>query len=56
MDQSSQLAIPHHITDEKILRISAKNQQLGELQTKISKFFASDLITGSPAYPYLSQS
>ena len=41
---------------EKILRISAKNKQLTELEEKISELFADDLIQNLPSYPYLSQS
>ena len=40
----------------KILKISAKNQQLTELETKIKELFSSDLINNLSPYPYLSQS
>jgi len=43
-------------SQEKILKISAKNRQLNELETKINELFASDLMNNFSPYPYLSQS
>jgi tRNA modification GTPase len=50
------LQLPNYISQEKVLKISAKKQQLSELETKINELFASDLMNNLPSYPYLSQS
>ena len=55
-DKPSQLQVPDYIPSQNVCRISAKNKQLGELETKIQELFATNLLTESPAYPYLSQS
>ena len=55
-DKPNKLQIPSFILPKKILRISAKNQQIGDLEAKINELFASDLIHKLPPYPYLSQS
>lgn len=56
IDKKTNLRIPDYISQEKILKISAKNKQLIELETKINELFASDLINELYPYPYLSQS
>jgi tRNA modification GTPase len=56
IDKENKLQLPNYIFPDKVLKISAKKQQLSELETKISKLFASDLINNLPSYPYLSQS
>jgi len=56
IDKENNLKIPNHISREKILRISAKNKQLSELENKVGELFASDLIDNLSPYPYLSQS
>jgi tRNA modification GTPase len=56
IDKKTNLQIPSYISPEKILKISAKNKQLVELERKISELFASDLINNLSSYPYLSQS
>jgi hypothetical protein len=50
------LTLLSDISSAKICRISAKNRQLSELETKINELFASDLINNLSPYPYLSQS
>ncbi|CAH1756425.1 12384_t:CDS:2 [Entrophospora sp. SA101] len=54
-DKPSELQLPDYISSEKVLRISAKNKQLSELETKINDLFASDLMKNLSSYPYLSQ-
>ena len=56
IDKVNKLKIPATIPVEKICRISAKKQQLTELETKISGLFSSDLISNLPSYSVLSQS
>ncbi|RHZ35703.1 tRNA uridine-5-carboxymethylaminomethyl(34) synthesis GTPase MnmE [endosymbiont GvMRE of Glomus versiforme] len=64
IDQENKLQLPNYIcsvensrfSHKKILKISAKNKQLAELETKINELFASDLINNLSPYPYLSQS
>lgn len=56
MDKLSKLKIPPFIPLKKIIRISAKKQQIDELEKKVSELFASDLISNLSSYPYLSQS
>ncbi|KLL04661.1 MAG: tRNA modification GTPase MnmE [Mycoplasmataceae bacterium RV_VA103A] len=56
IDQKNKLQLPNFILPGKICRISAKNQQLTELEAKISQLFASDLVNKTSPYPYLSQS
>jgi tRNA modification GTPase len=55
-DKPNRLQVPDYISSPKICRISAKNKQLGELETKIQELFATNLFTNSVPYPYLSQS
>ncbi|CAG8834670.1 29598_t:CDS:2 [Gigaspora margarita] len=63
IDQENKLQLPNDIcsaenscfSHKKILKISAKNQQLAELEAKINELFASDLINNISPYPYLSQ-
>ncbi|CFW92915.1 tRNA modification GTPase MnmE [endosymbiont DhMRE of Dentiscutata heterogama] len=56
IDQGSKLQLPDFIFPDKICRISAKNQQLTELEAKISQLFAGDLVNSLSLYPYLSHS
>jgi len=56
IDKESNLQLPDYIPQEKILKISAKNRQLNELEIKVNELFASDLISNLSPYPYLSQS
>ena len=56
VDKESKLKLPNYLSREKIIKISAKKQQLSELETEISKLFASDLINNLSPYPYFSQS
>ncbi|WNE40290.1 MAG: tRNA modification GTPase MnmE [Mycoplasmataceae bacterium] len=44
------------INSDKICRISAKNQQINELENKVSELFSSNLVLNKSSYPYLSQS
>lgn len=55
IDVANQLNVPPYIDSKKIIRVSAKNNRLEELENKISEIFASDLITNLSTYPYLSQ-
>ncbi|CAH1764477.1 12906_t:CDS:2 [Entrophospora sp. SA101] len=55
-DKLSKLQLPSFLSPEKVLRISAKKQQITELATKINELFASDLINKLPTYPVFSQS
>src|SRR5256714_5973379 len=55
-DKPNKLQVPSFVAPKKILRISAKKQQIGDLEAKISELFASDLINKLSPYPYLSQS
>jgi len=50
------LQLPSYLSLEKVLKISAKNRQLTDLETKISELFATDLTNDLSPYPYLSQS
>ncbi|WNE40984.1 MAG: tRNA modification GTPase MnmE [Mycoplasmataceae bacterium] len=45
-----------NVSSENICRISAKNQQLSELEEKIKNLFSSNLMLEHNHYPYLSQS
>ncbi|CAI2182967.1 2807_t:CDS:1, partial [Funneliformis geosporum] len=56
IDEPSRLQIPALVPAEKIVRISAKNKQLTQLENKIKELFASDLLRNLPSYPVLSQS
>lgn len=56
IDERSKLNLFPTISSEKICRISAKNQQINELEDKVRKLFSSDLILNHSSYPYLSQS
>jgi len=56
IDEPTKLTLLSDISSAKICRISAKNRQLSELETKINELFASDLINNLSPYPYLSQS
>ncbi len=56
MDKPNKLQLPNFVSSEKSLEISAKKQQLSELEAKIGELFASDLINNLSPYPYLSQS
>jgi tRNA modification GTPase len=56
IDKSNKLKIPATIPAKKVCRISAKKQQLTELETKIEELFSSNLISDLPTYPILSQS
>lgn len=56
IDEQSKLNFCSTINSEKICRISAKNQQINELENKISKLFSSNLVLNNSPYPYLSQS
>ena len=55
-DKPNKLQILSFVPPKKILRISAKNQQIGNLEAKINELFASDVINKLSPYPYLSQS
>ncbi|CAG8453622.1 10955_t:CDS:2 [Ambispora leptoticha] len=55
IDELSKLKFPSILSAKKVCRISAKNQQLGELEKEIKELFASDLINNLSPYPYLSQ-
>ena len=55
-DKPKKLQVPDCVSPQKICRISAKNKQLGELETKIQELFTTNLLANSPPYPYLSQS
>ncbi|CAJ0842022.1 10716_t:CDS:2 [Entrophospora sp. SA101] len=52
IDEPNKLQLPA-IARGKICRISAKNQQLSELEAKIGELFAGNLINNLSAYPYL---
>jgi len=56
IDKTKKIQIPNHISPKKILQISAKKNQLLELENKISELFVSNLINNLPTFPYLSQS
>jgi len=56
IDELKKIQIPPYISQKKIIKISAKKNQLGELENKISELFASDLINNLTNFPYLSQS
>ncbi|KLL02096.1 MAG: tRNA modification GTPase [Mycoplasmataceae bacterium RC_NB112A] len=53
-DQLKHFCPPNFIPAEKICRISAKKNQLTELENKIERLFATDLISNLPSYPILS--
>ncbi|CAG8499686.1 5981_t:CDS:10 [Ambispora gerdemannii] len=55
-NKENKLQLPNEISHKKILKISAKNKQLSELEAKISELFTSNLINNLSPYPYLSQS
>nr|CAG8551334.1 15248_t:CDS:10 [Entrophospora candida] len=55
IDEPNKLHFPALFSTEKVLRISAKKQQITELENKINELFASDLISNLSPYPYLSQ-
>lgn len=54
MDEPSCFQSPSFISSEKICRISAKEHRLTELENKIERLFASNLISNLPIYPVLS--
>ena len=56
VDKENKLQLPNYIFQEKVLKISAKKQQLSELEAKINKLFASDLVKNISPYSYLNQS
>jgi len=56
IDQENKLQLPNYISSKEVVKISAKNQQLTELEIKINELFAGNLINNLSPYPYLSQS
>ncbi|CAI2181157.1 20288_t:CDS:2 [Funneliformis geosporum] len=52
-DKENNLQLPNYLSPKKILRISAKNKQLTELETKINELFAKTIIRELKKETYL---